>query len=511
MYQGKFQICMQCTVRTCKVIFFSQFVSLHSHLLTGLRHLKELYLDANLLKHIDANAFIKNRILEEIHLQHNSLSFDDEANNTSWFTGPSQFQHLNALRVLNLSHNKVSHFLRAWDLNNRKLEELDLSYNDFVSLNFSTNLFSRRNISVDLNHNKINNITGPNNIIVQDGDFKTIWILNENPLKCDCRILNFVQFLKTDSYTTKSTVKYEIDNLLCDESTKLSGQLVSSLSPEVLLCPLEHCSSDVGCSCQYRPHDYTAIVNCSNASLTQFPNIAQIKNTHAHVKHIELHLEFNQITELPSNSSEDYGYVTYLNLSYNSVSFFGVENLPVNLTMIDLSYNKLDKLSSLPIEYMNDRTALNVSLIGNPLECDCESYVFIDTKRIADNITCAPDGMKISDYGQFCSVFGKTFIAMCFLSILIAISAVAMSMTVYNRYKKEMKMYLYDHGICLWCWLPSLQFWRYDAFVSFSHLETNFVHGFLIPELERKPHRFTLCVHSRDWLPGVLIPTQVKH
>ena len=48
----------------------------------------------------------------------------------------------------------------------------------------------------------------------------------------------------------------------------------------------------------------------------------------------------------------------------------------------------------------------------------------------------------------------------------------------------------------------------YDAFVSYSHKDVDFVREELVPRLERDSG-FKLCLHDRDWLGGVWIPDQI--
>lgn len=47
---------------------------------------------------------------------------------------------------------------------------------------------------------------------------------------------------------------------------------------------------------------------------------------------------------------------------------------------------------------------------------------------------------------------------------------------------------------------------QYDAFVSYSHLDEDFVSHVLVPRLEQTTHRrYRLCVHYRDFPVGAAI------
>lgn len=491
-----------------------------------MNYLEELYLDNNKLERIGANAFV-NTNLKEIHLQHNLLTFVEVVQGPTIFDQKSPFQDVGALRKLDLSHNKVTHFLADWYMHNVQMEYLNLGYNNFSWLNFDyiSNLWLSQ-ITVDLSHNRIRYINVPSEID-RSGNGKSTWILNENPLNCDCLILYLVKMARGEfGNIAESRMNYVIDNLRCAEPARFKGQLVKTMSPQELLCPLDseqtklkYCPSDDGCSCWYRRNDLSAIINCSDTGMTRFPNITQIKNVSVKLKNIELHLDNNKITHLPLAHTDGYKMLTHLYMRNNSIAMVRPENLPSNLVEIDLSNNKLTKLNNTLIAYLNMTPVLKKIRLGkNPWICDCEttpfrSFIYRNTSRIMDygNITCVEGGARLTDRDDLCSLDKTIFIL---ISILIALLGLFIGAVValYYKYQQEVKVWLFAHNLCLWLWTEEDmdKDKKYDAFISFSHVDQEFVTEHLVPELEHGPHPFKLCLHFRDWVVGEFIPTQVN-
>ena len=79
--------------------------------------------------------------------------------------------------------------------------------------------------------------------------------------------------------------------------------------------------------------------------------------------------------------------------------------------------------------------------------------------------------------------------------------------TVIYRYRGYIKIWLYTRfGFHPWDRVKeNPQEKDYDAFVSFSCKDANWVLKTLLPHLEAPQYGFHLCVHDRDFVPGVAI------
>lgn len=185
-----------------------------------------------------------------------------------------------------------------------------------------------------------------------------------------------------------------------------------------------------------------------------------------------------------------------------------------------MNNNNLTGVDPQSIASLKKATSLNkLTLQANPLACDCEAqklWNFIQSNRtvISDltKVTCFGKDRLISEMtpGDLCPDNVEWIIGSClvvaFLGIIVGCLA-----ALYYRYQREIKVWLYARQWCL-CLVTEDELDKdklYDAFISYSHKDEEFVVNNLVPKLEEGPRPFKLCIHFRDWLAGEWIPKQI--
>ena len=277
------------------------------------------------------------------------------------------------------------------------------------------------------------------------------------------------------------------------------------------------------CECLIRLYDNTTIFNCQNRHLIQFPvhlPFDQESNS------IQLNLSNNRIdlTQLTQNivSNQSFASVNYLDVSHNAINssiifdpswIFHFKNSFPNLCHLDLSNNNLTRISKEAVDQWNEN--LTFSLAGNPWKCHCSNLVtaeFFSTfeSRIRDfrEIKCEGNETTIRTFktGAGCDATVDPIFLYYSIASLLTLFIVVLLVTFTFCYKDVVIFWLRQHGFCE---CPSLkednkeEEREYDAFISFSHKDEDFVTRELIPQLEKPGENglpeYRLCLHFRDW------------
>ncbi|XP_053195579.1 toll-like receptor 2 [Scomber japonicus] len=221
-----------------------------------------------------------------------------------------------------------------------------------------------------------------------------------------------------------------------------------------------------------------------------------------------------------------------IDLSYNDLKAFNIE-LPL-LTDLYISGNKMysfpdgdlyPRLSFLSIQnnYLNAfskndiekyKMLKNLEAGMNMYDCSCDFLAFMTSDMKNYRVTFG-DELKSYICHSPDAARGKT-IADARLSVFECHTALALSLLCLGI----LAVFLLFAGLChrfnvmwymkmTWAWLkakkkPKLkkEELEYDAFVSYSEMDSGWVEAHLIPELEQSEPPVRLCLHKRDFVPG---------
>lgn len=110
------------------------------------------------------------------------------------------------------------------------------------------------------------------------------------------------------------------------------------------------------------------------------------------------------------------------------------------------------------------------------------------------------------DGNELCQIWTAAYTVL----LVTILFLVAVATAVYYRYKRTIDAWLYIKGLCPFCNSGQEDEDKiYDAFISYSHIDEDFVTETLLPVLESGPNSFKIAVHFRDFIPGEFICEQV--
>ncbi|KAM3955812.1 LOW QUALITY PROTEIN: uncharacterized protein ACR2FA_010254 [Aphomia sociella] len=384
-----------------------------------------------------------------------------------------------ALVSLSLMGTKATQICASWPRDMPALTQLDLSHTLVTELPYeAVQWFSGRSSNLTLKDTAVKAVVYDSanyrHVLEHNCTQNNITVQINKPLTCDCHTYWFVKTLAACP-----------GHLAWSEKPKCrSGKLISQTPLEDMVCWRVRSNCTPGCDCF---EDIGAtIANCTDAELDRMPVIPRLSRLYAASNHIS---DINS-TDIPDT-------LVYADLRNNSISH--------------LSAEAAQKLFSI-----EERRVL---LAGNSLLCDCENWPLLDALYQHQNqvldyklMACLDERpLNTVNIDNLCALSSTALLlySLAPVVMLLIASLVALGICYYYRY--ELKVYLYARGCCTF-WVHEEERDRdkkFDAFVSYSHADEQFVHEHLVPELEREPNGFRLCIHTRDWLLGEWIPTQI--
>ena len=274
------------------------------------------------------------RDLRRIRLNNNRIFWKD-LSSVARHIDLLKFKNEVDLSASNIGRSKLISNLRMLDLSNNSIESLSVENDDN-----GTNIIF---ISLLLSNFDI--------------------ILADNPLRCDCRVMSFINMVKkliVDGQLSEDLAL--VERLKCSQPEELNGFRVFEMQTQQdrLYCEDHKVICPKFCRCFRRLITRAIIVDCSENKLTSV-SIYMPSNI------IELRLARNKITTLPITTYLQ--NITYLDLSENELT--KIENIVFTvmkkLRYLDVSYNLLKSLPE-SLQYL-PLSVLKIS--HNPFRCDC--------------------------------------------------------------------------------------------------------------------------------------------
>ena len=494
-----------------------------------LQQLRILDLSNNAIHTLQSGLLNVTENLEEIDLHNNSLKRIEQG------ALPSG---ANSFKKINLTRNNLRYIPKATFLaHNLKVFDMSDNVVDFGSfletldaLDFSELLVSRVRISSRVAHKKVLKLERNN---IEQFDLKqfnkarllklrmilTAYTLDikDNPLICDCKVRDLQQGLW--NWTIRNQLEIEgaqFDSWMCHTPDDLRGTKVMSIPPEQLKCETQYPKCPVPCKCYKRPPGLPIFVDCRNQNLTEVPN--KFPNGL-----IELRLEYNQIQNLTC-----YNFlrnVTSLYMSHNKLR--RINSSFLHSSKLKNIFMDSNQLMTLP-KYFQHMNLSNIDIRNNFFKCDCKNkwmkewLLQLDEALVggAGSIYCSSGknrgkrliSVKDDDFICFTATHDKNvgdknvnamiaYILAGLLSIFIIVACF-----IY-RFRGELKVLLFTRLR----WHPfdnvddSDPSKIYDAFVSYSSRDMNWVMHTLRENLENGDQPYKLCIHDRDFLAGAPI------
>ncbi|XP_063612976.1 protein toll-like [Penaeus indicus] len=484
--------------------------------------LHQLYMSHNKFSSLQSSWFpAPVTTLRELDLESNNISFSFIASGQG-ISVEENFPLLSQVNLekIKLGYNRITAIPQAFSSNFVNLTELSLTHNDIEFVDASDLIFKSDEVALHLENNKIRTIDLQQiqNIV----SYKVIDLfMAGNQLLCDCNLYWFLAILQgkhLDGEVPQLKVirPEELNCVYAGDETTVKPLL--RVSSEMLTCRLQDCSER--CKCYTRPHDNMYIVDCAYQKLHDIPRIISQEEQNLHNYSLTLNLRNNSISNLDQLQNPEYRNLVNLTIPNNYLVSLNESILPDSLRVLDIHGNKFTYLEPSVVDYFN-KTDITLSLGENPWVCDCkltdlQSFLRSQELKVLDfhNIRCMNFNETLGDVteGDMCPIVlpPEVIIASTVISMFLILSGVLATVSFW-KYKEEIKVWLFTHRLCLWA-VAHEEYdnnKKYDAFISYSNKDEEFVNTVLVPGLESGDPKYKVCLHYRDWLPGAYIQQQI--
>ncbi|KAG9481615.1 hypothetical protein GDO78_010712 [Eleutherodactylus coqui] len=445
----------------------NQLKNLKDGLFSPLIGLQYLDLSKNFLTRINKKSFEGLRNLKTLILRSCNIGVINSYS----------FYYLRNLTFLDIQDNGILIIKRKAFYRLYKLETLLLSRNKIhaIQSNSLVELSSLKTLRLD--GNEIYNITEKtfNNLknLINLNISRNALGLDERVTKTPFRKLKHLESLDM-SYQTQR-YRNNVSEVLFEGLQSLKKLNIRGISSSLF--------KDVSFSFLHNLTDFDMSETFQGADL---PSMLELIRKCNHTKY--LHLDGNEITDLPENMFFQFNLLENLSLKHNKLK--------------NISENLMKPLSNLR----------NLDLFMNPLLCSCENYWFQNWSEFNTRVQI-PYIQSYNCFGQVAQInFVSRDLSFCvneksvIFFIVSFVSTLLFIITSLVIVKLKWSILYFYHMMRVglrWRIRKEKRLYTYDAYISYCSDDEDWVINELLLHLESQGQRkYKLCFKSRDFIPG---------
>ncbi|KGL99895.1 Toll-like receptor 2 type-2, partial [Charadrius vociferus] len=280
---------------------------------------------------------------------------------------------------------------------------------------------------------------------------------------------------------------------------EMTGKSLSRLRQLILLDISQNNFGEIPDVCEWPKH-----LKYLNLSSTQIPKLTTC---------IPLTLE---VLDVSANNLKEFGlqlpFLKELYLAKNQLKTLpGAAPIP-NLVAMSIRRNKLNSFSREEFEAFKKMELLDAS--DNNFICSCEFVSFIQHQAgMAQVLVGWPDkyicDSPLAVRGTQVGAVHPSLME-CHRSLVVSLICVLVFLVILVLVAVGYKYHVVWYLRMTWAWLQAKRKPKrapakdicYDAFVSYSENDSDWVENIMVRELEQACPPFRLCLHKRDFVPG---------
>ncbi|XP_078689233.1 uncharacterized protein LOC144920757 [Branchiostoma floridae x Branchiostoma belcheri] len=240
-----------------------------------------------------------------------------------------------------------------------------------------------------------------------------------------------------------------------------------------------------------------------------------------------LRLDGNNISEMNSTVFKSLSNLRELYLNHSGVRYLSAD-IFLNLESLQKLHLENNKLQSLPENIFAGLKRLTLlGIHGNPLTCGCDVVWFTNwlKSRVyllsqGRNVSCVAStevtreiltlsAAQFDCYDQQAAQARNQFIVSVSIPLLVLVIIILVCAIVIVKRKEAIQVYLYARYGWRFREEEEDEDKEYDAFLSYSQHDLDVVLQDVLPALENREPPFRVCLHHRDFLPGVPIAENI--